>query len=334
MSKKYENMNDSNEEFEKEKKKRFTLNPFENMFRRDGKGVEKDEIRVIDKPGIVNYFKLLKRKLNHVFSVNLLMVFGNFPVFFAMAALAFTTREMLGPDSQIYAVLQGSAYFDRSPLMTVLMGVFGRQDSISGMTTASYILFGLTLLILFTFGPVNAGVTYILRNILRGDPVFVWSDFRYAVKKNFKQSLIFGIIDLLMMVMLVFDVLSYRVNAAFSSTYMIMYVISYGMSIMYFFIRMYSYLMIVTFDMSLFKIIKNSVFFAILGIKRNIMALFATVLYVIVNILLIKVFLPVGLLLPFIILFGLIEYTTVYCAFPKIKEIMIDPYYKEEKKEN
>lgn len=29
------------------------------------------------------------------------------------------------------------------------------------------------------------------------------------------------------------------------------------------------------------------------------------------------------------ILFGLIEFIGVYAAFPKIKEIMIDPYYTE-----
>ena len=329
MAKKYENMDDGKNGIDEPKKKRITLNPFENMFKKDGKGVERDEVKVLDKPGIVNYFKLMRRKLNHIFSVNLLTVFGNFPVFFALIAMAYTTREVLGPDSQIYPALQGAAYFDRSPVMTALLGVFGRQDSISMMTDLTYLFLGLTLLLFLTFGLVNVGCTYILRNILRGDPVFIWSDFWYSVKKNWKQGLIFGIIDIAMIGMLVFDVLSYRVNAAFSSVNMIMYVISYGMSILYFFIRMYPYLMIVTFDMGLFKIIKNSVFFAILGVKRNVMALFASVLFVIIDVLLIEIFLPVGLVIPFIILFGLLQYTSVYCAYPKIKEIMIDPYYKE-----
>ncbi|MDD6094208.1 MAG: DUF624 domain-containing protein [Clostridia bacterium] len=332
MPKKYENMGDGAEEREEaanKKKKRFTLNPFETVFRKDGKGVEKGELKVLEKPGFVNYFKLLGRRMNHVFSVNLLTVFGNFPIFFALAAIAYTTREVLGPDSQIYPVLFGSAYFDHSPVITALLGIFGRQDSISMMTTATYVFLGLTLLLFITFGPVNAGVAYIIRNIMRGDPVFVWSDFWYAIKKNFKQALIFGIIDLLMIGMLAFDMLSYRVNAGLSSINMMLYVISYGMSILYFFIRMYPYLMIVTFDMSIFKIIKNSVFFAILGFKRNVMALLATVILVVLDIYLIRLFMPLGLILPFVILFGLLQYTSVYCAFPKIKEIMIDPYYKE-----
>lgn len=336
MPKKYENMNDGAEMREEEAKKRstrrFTLNPFENVFRRDGKGVDKEELKVLDKPGIVNYFKLMVRRFNHIFSVNLLTVFGNFPVFFILIALAYTTKEAIGPDSQLYAALQGSAYFDHSPLITALMGVFGRQDSVSVMTGATYVFLGLSLLIFVTFGPVNTGVAYVLRNIIRGEGVFVWSDFWYAIKKNLRQAIIFGIIDLLMIAMLVFDVLSYRVNAGLSSINMILYVISYGMSILYFFIRMYPYLMIVTFDMGIFKIIKNSVFFSILGIKRNICALIVTVVLVVLDVMLINVFMPLGLLLPFIILFGIGQYTSVYCAFPKIKQIMIDPYYKEVRK--
>lgn len=322
-------MNDSNEEESAPKRRRMTLNPFENMFRKDGKGVEKDEIKVLDKPNLKNFFKLLRRKLNQIFSCNLLLIFGNFPVFFIIAAFAYTTREVLGPGSQIYPLIQGSAYFDHSPVITALMGIFGVQDSVSVMTTGTYILLGLSLLVLVTFGPVQVGTTYIMRNILRGEPVFIMSDFWYAVKKNLRQSITFGIIDLLMIIMLVYDVMSYRVNLQNSSVFLLMYVISYGMSILYFFIRMYMYLMVVTFDMGVFKIIKNSVFFAILGIKRNIMALLGTVALVGIEYYLLRIFLPLGAILPFMILFGLVEFISVYAAFPKIKEIMIDPYYTE-----
>ncbi len=328
MSKKYPNIDDPNEGREQRAKRR-TLNPFENMFQKDGKGVEKDEIKVLDRPNLVNFFRLLRRRLNHIFSCNILSIFGNFPIFFLLIAYAYTTVEAYAPDSQIFPLLNGSAYFDNSPLMTMLMGIFGRQDSVSVFTPTTYVFFGLALLVLITFGPVQIGVSYILRNIVRGEPVFVMSDFWYAVKKNLRQGIIIGIIDILMIAMLVFDVMSYRVNLGNSQIYVFMYFISYGMSILYFFIRMYMYLLTVTFDMSIFKIIKNSIFFAILGIKRNVMALFGTLFAVIVTIMLIQAILPIGIILPFTILIGLAEFICVYAAFPKIKEIMIDPYYTE-----
>lgn len=330
MAKKYQNMNDYNSEPElKQRKKRMTLNPFENMFTKDGKGVEKDEIKVIDKPNLLNFFKLLRRKLNHVFSVNILQIVGNFPIFFALFALAYTTKDLLAPSSQIYPMIRGVSYFDNSPAIMSLIGIFGKQDTVSVLSTASYILFGLTLLVLFTFGLVNVGTTYILRNVVRGEPVFVMSDFWYAIKKNWKQGLLYGILDVLLIAILAYDILYYRSNLAAGGIFMAMYVVGYGMAIIYSFVRTYAYLMIVTFDMKLLKILKNSLYFSVLGIKRNALALIGTVILVSLDILLINVFMPIGLVIPFIILFGLVQFMSVYAAFPKIKQIMIDPYYKE-----
>ncbi len=329
MAKKYQNMGDYNAEPELKKKKRMTLNPFENMFNKDGKGVEKDEIKIIDKPNFFNFFKLLRRKLNHVFSANILLIVGNFPIFFALFALAYTTNELIAPSSQIYPLIRGMSYFDNSPVIMSLLGVFGKQDTISIPTTATYVLFGLALLVLFTFGLVNVGTTYVLRNVVRGEPVYVMSDFWYGIKRNWKQGLIFGIIDILFIAILIYDIVYYRANIAAGSLFLIMYVLGYGMAIIYSFVRTYAYLMIVTFDMKILKILKNSLFFAVLGIKRNFLALMGSAILVFLTLILIRVVMPIGLVIPFIILFGLIQFMSIYAAFPKIKEIMIDPYYKE-----
>jgi len=328
MAKKYENMNDYNSEPEL-KKKRMTLNPFENMFKKDGKGVEKDEIKVLDKPGLVNFFKLLQRKLNHIFSVNILMIFGNFPIFFGLLAFAYTMGEGMAPASGVYPLLRGASYFDNSPIVMSLLGAYGNQDTVAMPSTASIVLFALTLLVLITFGLVNVGTTYIIRNLIRGEQVYIMSDFWYAIKRNWKQGIIYGIIDILLIAVLAYDIIYYRTNMGVSALFMTMYVAGYCMMILYGFVRMYAYPMIVTFDMKLWKIIKNSIFFAVLGIKRNVMALLGAVIVVGLDLILIRVFLPIGAVIPFIILFGLLQYMSVYAAFPKIKQIMIDPYYKE-----
>ncbi len=327
MAKKYQNINDHVEP--ELKKKRMTLNPFENLYRKDGKGVEKDELKVLDKPGIGNFFKLFRRRLNHIFSVNILMIFGNFPIFFAMFALAYTTTDSLAPSSRMFPLLKGAAYFDPSPDTMALLGSFGAQDTAPVYSTATYVLLGLALLFVLTFGLVNVGTTYILRNIIKGEPVFIMSDFKYAIKRNWKQGIIYGIIDLLLIVVLIYDVIYYRLNAGVSGLFSTMYFVGFGMIIIYFFARMYAYPMIVTFDMKLTKILKNSIYFSVLGIKRNIMALLGAVVFVLADYILINIFLPIGIVIPFIILLGLLQFIFVYAAFPKIKEIMIDPYYKE-----
>lgn len=333
MAKKYENMNDNrNDEPELQKRKR-SFNPFEFIYNREGKGVEKGEVEVLEKPGIKNFFKLFWRRFNQVFGVNLIQVFGNFPVLFVFLAMAYTTIDASAPSRQIFSALESVARFDNSPVVTTMMGIYGGQDTVAVLTTATYVMLALSALVLITFGPVNVGTTYLLRNMIKGEPVFVWSDFWYAVKRNLKQGLVFGVIDLAMIGMFVYDVIVYRYNVG-TSIGMFMFVLCTGMAIFYFFMRMYIYPMIVTFDMSLIKLIKNGMLFAILGIKRNIMVLFGTIAVVIVEFLLLAFVAPVAIMLPFLITFGFLSLMCTYGAFPKIKEIMIDPYYKEVSEED
>ena len=43
-------------------------------------------------------------------------------------------------------------------------------------------------------GPFTAGVSYVTRNWARDEHAFVWSDFKDAVKENWKQSLVISVI--------------------------------------------------------------------------------------------------------------------------------------------
>ena len=48
-----------------------------------------------------------------------------------------------------------------------------------------------------------------------------------------------------------------------------------------------------------------------------------------INAFLVFVFLPLGAILPFILTVAVCGYIGTYAAYPKIKEVMIDPYYDE-----
>ncbi len=316
----------------KNKKK---LNLF-NIMNRDGKGVEKDSVlNVLEKPNIANFFKLLGRKINQLLSINMFFIFGNFPVLFALFAFAgYTSHTVFAPGSGLFTALKGSMYFNMSPVTATLNGIYGIQAEMTVPTVFTYVFYGLALLVFVTFGLVNVGTTYILRNIVRGEPIFMWSDFWYAIKRNIKQGIIFGIIDLFISLMLVYDLFFFKSNMGSNTMLMIFYFLSFGMIFIYFFMRMYTYLMMITFDLSIFKLLKNSVFFAILGIKRNIMCLIGIALTLLVNFLIYSWLPPIGIILPFVFTIALCAFISVYCAYPKIKEIMIDPYYKEVKTES
>lgn len=304
--------------------------------KKDSEGVKKgDEFNVLKKPDIKGFFKLLTRRYNNMLTVNMFYIFGNFPVLFALFALAgYTSHTSVAPTSALYTVLKGSSYFDITPVTASLNGVFGIQAEMVIPTAATYVFYALSLLALITFGLVNVGCTYIIRNIIKGEPVFFWSDFWYAIKRNIKQGIIYGIIDLFLCFMLVYDLFWFRANMGVSSTFTFFYFSGFAMIVLHFFVRMYVYPMMITFDLSIFKLIKNGVFFAVLGIKRNLMCLLGTAVIIALNYAAFVVLMPVGIILPFVITISLCSFLSVYCAFPKIKEIMIDPYYKEEKISN
>jgi len=69
--------------------------------------------------------------------------------------------------------------------------------------------------------------------------------------------------------------------------------------------------------------------FTVLGIKRNFMFFIGTLTVVFFEYLLMIAFIPLGVIVPFVILPSLLILMGVYAVYPKIKEIMIDPYYEK-----
>ena len=93
----------------------------------------------------------------------------------------------------------------------------------------------------------------------------------------------------------------------------------------------------VTFNLSVFKILKNSLIFSLLGFKRNLVAFLGILAGILIELICIigagGILLPFGIALPFIILFSMFAYMKVYAAYFKIKEVMIDPYLAEHPEE-
>lgn len=298
-------------------------------FNRDGKGVEKDEVD--GPPNLATFFKKYKRKFSRLLSVNIFMVLGNFPLFFAGLALAgYGSIQSTAASSPLFAAVHGIAQFDASPVTAALEGIYGLQTPLTAYSTGSFILFGLSLFTLFTFGPTNVGTTYILRNLIKGDPVFMWSDFWYAVKRNFKQGMLLGMLDLIVSFLLIFNIRFYFSNLNNTFQTGLMFYISLAMLILYFYMRFYMYILLVTFDLSMYKILKNSLIFSILGFKRNLMATLGMLVLAALNFVVFVYIPPLGIVLPLVLTLSNGAFMSTYAAYFKIKQIMIDPYYTED----
>ena len=112
-------------------------------------------------------------------------------------------------------------------------------------------------------GPFNAGVTYVLRNWARDEHSFVLSDFKDAVKANWKQGLVIALIDGLLP-FLVFT--SWRFYGAMLNSSPI-YIIPIGIvllvGILWALGSMVTFPMLITYDLKLKDVIRNSLLLTI-----------------------------------------------------------------------
>lgn len=310
-------------------KKRFRL--FDSQ--REGKGVEKNEL---DKePNLRRFFRLYKDNLNKLLSLNIVMVLGLFPLAFLVLGLSnVMTVDFLTPTSDLYTTLRAVLLTkdSLSPSELISLGIDGLQVTDSARTVWNYVFFGLSLLTFFTFGFVNVGAAYVTRNICKGEAVFVYSDFFYAIKRNWKQALAFGMLDLFLSILIIFNLFTTLQNGSGIFTGVLFWAnLIFGL--IYFFMRSYFYVQMVTFDLKGFKIIKNALIFALVGWKRNCLAFLGILLLVIFNLLFIfgfgAVLLPIGIAFPLIALLAHSTFMSTYASYYKIKELMIDPYYDD-----
>ena len=291
-----------------------------------------DAIEEDTTPTIKRYFKLLGRKFWKLISLNIMMLPMVLPLllcFYLYISMDTTPTQ----NTPLFSQLYGANLIDSTPASTILLDVFGGQKNIPVYSgTGTYIAIGVLIaLLVITFGWQNVGATYILRSMVRGEPVFMFSDYFYAVKRNLKQGFFMGVIDAIAIFLLVFDFLYF---SSMASTFWtdICYFAILALAILYFFMRFYLYLMLVTFDLPLRKLFKNALIFTVLGFKRNIMAVIGIVVITALNVVLFALFAvtPLGiaipLILPFLYYLAVTSFTSAYAAYPIIDRYMIEPY--------
>lgn len=269
----------------------------------------------------------------NIITINLLYVFGNFPLLFLVLGISgFFSHASTAPTNALFPILNGikTAGGDTS-LLSALFGIAGGTGEIYAPTTWTYIFYGIGALFVVTFGLVNVGCTYLIRETVRGEHIFVFDDFISAIKKNFRQGIILGIFDFLMLAACIYADWSYLVNY---SNYSILFFCSIAMTIMYLFLRTYIYIMLVTFDLKIIQILKNAFIFALLNFGRNLLALISCAVLVIIALFSTTIFMPIGIIFAIILLFSTMSYITMYLQYPKVEKLMIEPYYKDNPEES
>ncbi len=296
---------------------------------RDGKGVYEVEDR---KPTLKFFFKLFKRKFSQLLQLNTLILFQIIPVLVIVGLYLLGAKTPSVTDTS-YVPLYGISKIYPSPALTSTLDLAGIQMELpvfSPLTTG--IMIAMVLFLILTFGWQNVGTKYVLRGLFRGDPVFVFSDYFHAIKRNFKQAFFFGLLDFLFSAVLIIDFIFFYYRTG-SFGFDFMYFTIFAIGLLYLVMRFYLYHLLITFDLKTIKLLKNALIFTVLGIKRNLMACLGILLLVGIHVLLIIWLVPLGLaimlILPVVYIFATIGFITTYAAYPIIDRYMIAPYENE-----
>jgi len=260
-------------------------------YSKPGKGVLKNAPL---KPRIVVFFEIYFRKFWNLMALNILFFIFNVPALFIavifLSGLFIPTNLGLSADSE-----------------------FGIRLIIGAL------MVGIPFI---TFGPAQAGFTYVLRNYAREEHAWIWHDFKTQALRNFKQSMIVSFIDLVVLVVVGLDINMYlQMNNSFLVTIANALVIS--SFIIFSMMHMYIYPLMITFQLTIKQIYRNALFFTLMRFLPNLG---------------IMILCTIILVLPLIVVFGMIVFCLItmstvgliinFYVYPTLKKHMMDKIEK------
>ncbi len=296
--------------------------------------LDAEQARLVDdKFSLKSFFKVTFNKMGALCKLNLLIILMLSPIIFTLFGYSGSFFGIqiadltVTPTSSVFAHYQGMSAYENGSAFNALSVPYSLITTVNVDNTATAILKYIGLIVVFLFGPLNVGCTYIMRNIVQEKAVFVWHDFFSAIRKNIKQSIIFGLIDCLCIFAVAYALPFYYYNANSFPMKMLLFAMIL-ITVLYFVMRVFIYLMIVTFNLSYKKLFKYAFILSSAGIKRTLMMLLGLVIIFVISAYLIILLRSFGLLLLFVFTIALTAFMCVYCAYPVVKRFMIDPFYE------
>ena len=182
----------------------------------------------------------------------------------------------------------------------------------------------LLLVSVLCYGPCKCGITYVLRNFSRESHSWL-SDIWDKAKENWKQGMLFGVIDCLVAFLVVFN-LTFQPSEDIASVMKVAKYVTLLAGMFYVFMRKYIYLMIVTVNLNIRSIVKNSWLLAFIGIYRNFFSGLANLLIWIVAYLLIMIVHPfLEIVFLGLLIFSFTGFLSISASYPMVDKYLVKP---------
>ncbi|MBQ4630912.1 MAG: YesL family protein [Clostridia bacterium] len=189
---------------------------------------------------------------------------------------------------------------------------------------------------MFITGPATAGFVFVLRNMQRREHTWVFSDFFDQFKKNYKKGVIMSIFDTIIYLVLyiAFNFYMFYMPNIFPEMSMISALASGVVAIIFFvytWAHFYIYTMMVTFDLKLKHILKNSIIFALGKLPLNLL-----ITVIVAAVIIGMIYMLAWSILAFSVVFALIAVSLigliiVFSTYTTIDSLMLKRVQEKEK---
>ncbi len=125
-------------------------------------------------------------------------------------------------------------------------------------------------------GPAKAALKYVTRNWARDEHAYVWSDFWDAFKNNWKQGLALSCLNAAVFFFGLFGLNFYVIMSGQNILYIVLQALLIVTLILYLFINLYAWPMLVTYDIRLRDILRNSLIIALGRLPLSILYVLIT----------------------------------------------------------
>ena len=261
------------------------------IFRKDYESAGSGIAKNSGKKGVKLFFEILGVRFWKIIEVNLLYSLFYLPLLFAFTFFAYVNNK------NIALILGG-----------IMIAVF-----------------------LVLWGPATSGVFKIMKNFAQDKHSFIMSDFTQTFKSNFKNACIIGVVDILLLSSIIAGMWVYPALAEQTGS-KIMYVflaVSLSVGVTFIMMNFYMFPMLVSTDLSLKNIFKNSFALMFVELKRNVLTLL-----IIGGIVAVMLFLILFVNFAFIYIlpffpFAFNTFLICFRSYPIIQKYVINPYYEE-----
>jgi uncharacterized membrane protein YesL len=201
------------------------------------------------------------------------------------------------------------------------------------------LIYVLLCLPIITIGPATAGLIKVTRNYAADKNAFIWGDFWETFKKNFNKAGVMGIVSIIAYAGLftgfyIYPVIISSESMAGSRTfYYALFILTISVAMTFTIMNYYIYIMMVSTDLPMKSIIKNSLILSYSAPKQNAVAFLSHILLSVLMIYLLEHNLLTLFILPFFPA-AFIAFIVCFMCYPVVQKFVIAPYYEETGEKN